>query len=300
MRKPRKPRAKVSAQRRESEEPWKTLGASSHATTRGNAATETSATTRENRRIAEDTRPGGTWDTSARPDGTTPRAYIQSKTRTQPAKGRRALRLTCAAALIIAAAYCAARVTDIGEGTLAPFRGEAISGDVSTPTEQWRQGSVPDLFQTDPAWASKPYAGATVGENGCGPTCMTAAYIAQTGKTDMDPAKMAAFSNANGFVESGLTTWVFMSEGARMLGLRSTEVPADESTLKDALAQGKTVICSVGPGDFTTQGHFIVVRGVDDAGRLLVMDPNSAERSALTWDAERVIAQCLNIWAISA
>ncbi len=70
--------------------------------------------------------------------------------------------------------------------------------------------------------------------------------------------------------------------------------------MKAALAEGKTVICSVGPGDFTTEGHFIVISGTDSAGKLQVMDLNSAERSARSWDPERVIAQCRNIWAISA
>lgn len=212
----------------------------------------------------------------------------------------RALRLACATALVLAIALLGSRFLDTSEGALAPFRGEALSGDISTPVSEWTRGQVPRLYQTDPAWASEPYAGGTVEENGCGPTCMAAAYVAQTGKTDMDPAKMAAFSEENGFVESNMTTWLFMSEGAAMLGLRSEELPADEGILKAALAEGKTVICSVGPGDFTTEGHFIVISGTDSAGKLQVMDPNSAERSARSWDPERVIAQCRNIWAISA
>ena len=229
-----------------------------------------------------------------------PRARAQGAARARRPPRRRALRLACTAALAVFAACFGARLLGLGDGALAPFRGEALSGEVSTPVAQWTRGQTPDLYQTDPAWADAPYAGGTVGENGCGPTCMTAAYVAQTGRTDMDPAAMAAFSEAHGFVESNMTTWRFMSEGARALGLRSEELPADEHALKAALAQGKTVICSVGPGDFTTQGHFIVVRGVDDEGKLRVMDPNSAERTALAWSAERVIGQCLNIWAVSA
>ncbi len=52
----------------------------------------------------------------------------------------------------------------------------------------------------------------------------------------------------------------FMSEGAAMLGLRSEELPADEGHFERRRSpREKTVICSVGPGDFTTEGHFIVI-----------------------------------------
>ena len=53
------------------------------------------------------------------------------------------------------------------------------------------------------------------------------------------------------------------------------------------------------PGDFTTVGHFIVIAGVDSSGKLVVRDPNSAERSMQTWDAQTVLAQCANLWAYS-
>lgn len=39
-------------------------------------------------------------------------------------------------------------------------------------------------------------------------------YIALTGKTDKDPAAMAAFSEAGGYVEGGLTAWRLMTDGA--------------------------------------------------------------------------------------
>ena len=122
-------------------------------------------------------------------------------------------------------------------------------------------------------------------------------YIALTGKTDKDPAAMAAFSEAEGYVEEGLTAWRFMTDGAADLGLSSHEVPADAGRLKEELAQGHPVICSMRPGDFTSTGHFLVVAGVADNGELVIHDPNSPANSARTWDAERVLAQCANLWA---
>lgn len=178
-----------------------------------------------------------------------------------------------------------------------PAAGPQAEAATSTPRDQWRAGEVSFLYQTDSAWADAPYAGADVAEAGCGPTSLAMVYVALTGKTDLDPAAMAAFSEQGGYVEDGLTAWRLMTEGAAELGLSSREVSADESALTAQLAVGHPVICSVGPGDFTEKGHFIVLAGMAEDGRVVVHDPNSAERSAQTWDASRVLSQCRNLWA---
>lgn len=167
----------------------------------------------------------------------------------------------------------------------------------STPRDEWRGGHLPFLYQTDPQYRDAPYAGTTVREAGCGPTSLAMVYIALTGKTDKDPAAMAAFSEAGGYVEGGLTAWRLMTDGAAELGLSSHEVPADAGRLAAELAEGHPVICSVRPGDFTDTGHFLVVAGVADNGELVIHDPNSPANSARTWDVQRVLAQCANLWA---
>lgn len=170
----------------------------------------------------------------------------------------------------------------------------------STPREEWRAGEVPFLYQTDPQWASHPYAGGTVEKNGCGPTCLSMVYVSLTGRDDLDPAAMADFSERGGYTTDGMTAWALMTDGAAELGLVSEELPASAGTVREALLAGRPVICSVGPGDFTSTGHFIVLSGLAGDGGVVVHDPNSAERSSRTWDLERVLGQCLNLWALSA
>ncbi len=169
----------------------------------------------------------------------------------------------------------------------------------STPKSQWRAGELPFLYQVDPQYGAAPYAGADVAESGCGPTSLAMVYVALTGKTDYDPASMAAFSEEHGFVEDGLTAWRLMTEGASMLGLSSRELPADASVLVGELQTGHPVICTVRPGDFTDTGHFLVLAGVADNGELVIHDPNSPANSARTWEVDRVLAQCANLWAFS-
>ena len=185
-------------------------------------------------------------------------------------------------------------------GTPSAMPGPDAEVATSTPVAQWRAGTMPHLYQTDPAWADEPYAGATVAQSGCGPTCLTMVYVYLTGKTDYNPASMCVFSDTNGFVENGLTAWRLMTDGAQMLGLTGEELPADVSTLANALAAGAPVICSMRPGDFTQSGHFIALCGLDANGRAVVFDPNSAERSAKTWDLQTILDQCANLWTFSA
>lgn len=89
----------------------------------------------------------------------------------------------------------------------APAAAGADEADdpASTPRDEWRGGHLPFLYQTDPQYRDAPYAGTTVREAGCGPTSLAMVYIALTGKTDKDPAAMAAFSEAGGYVEGGGT-----------------------------------------------------------------------------------------------
>lgn len=217
---------------------------------------------------------------------------------------RRKVRRTLAAVLAFA---LAAAVLGMARHALLPnafgegqgAAGAAGGGSASTPTSEWRIGQVPYLYQTDPAWSGLPYAGATVGESGCGPTCLAMVYICLTGSTDRDPVSLCALAERGGYVEQGMTSWLFMTEGARELGISSRELPASASAVKDALTAGQPVICSMAPGDFTTTGHFIVLAGVDDQGRVIVRDPNSAERSSRLWDMGAILSQCRNLWAFS-
>lgn len=206
--------------------------------------------------------------------------------------------IALAVVFVIVAAYGSftADAQGAGDGT-ATVQADTVK---STDKTAWVKGKMPYLYQTDGEWATRSYAGGTMADSACGPTCMSMVYVYLTGKKDRDPAQMAAFSEQSGFTESGMTTWAFMTEGAQMLGLTSRELPADESTIRAELAAGHPIIVSVSPGDFTTVGHFIVLEGTDAFGRILVRDPNSPERSGQAWDLSRILSQTRNLWSFSA
>lgn len=166
--------------------------------------------------------------------------------------------------------------------------------DISIDEETDCRG-VPLFMQWDERWGYDKYGDGIIGINGCGPTClsMVATYILKNNY--MNPAWMANFSEESGYVSDSGTLWALMSSGARKLGLESIEIPLDENRVYNNLEVGNPIICSVGPGDFTTEGHFIVLAGVED-GKIIVNDPNSRKNSKKRWTFDEIKGQIKNLW----
>ena len=82
-----------------------------------------------------------------------------------------------------------------------------------------------------------------------------------------------------------------------MYGLCSREVIFDETHIIQELQEGRPIICSMRPGEFTTTGHFIVLEDVDENGMILLNDPNSYDRSNQPWELSRLMPQIRNLWS---
>lgn len=166
-------------------------------------------------------------------------------------------------------------------------------------TEDVEEGEVPLLLQWDKRWGYDNYGDKLIGAAGCGPTCMSMAYIYLTGDTEKNPREMAEFANENGYNTEAGTKWDFFTEGATILGLKGSEMSVTEDGMKAALDYGNVIICSMKPGDFTKGGHFIVIRGYDKNG-FWVNDPNSRINSEKQWDYDTLRYQIKGAWSIGA
>lgn len=156
-------------------------------------------------------------------------------------------------------------------------------------------GRVPQYYQHDSKWGSEPYAGGTIADSGCGPTCLSMVVVYLTGDESKNPKWMAQYSAENGYIQDGKTAWSMMSEGAKECGVNVVQMPKSEEEMKQALEEGKVIITSMGPGVFTKAGHFIVIAGYED-GAFIVNDPNSMENSERTWKYDEFQDQIKNIW----
>lgn len=45
--------------------------------------------------------------------------------------------------------------------------------------------------------------------------------------------------------------------------MKSSGVPKNKNMIIETLKSNKPIIASMGPGEFTTKGHFIVLKGID-------------------------------------
>lgn len=223
------------------------------------------------------------------------RRRVSGRRRSSARRRAAALAAACLAAVVLLMRLLPLDSPNSPQPPAQPTQEEAHS----TPAEQWRRGEVPFLYQIDPQWADETYAGGTIRENGCGPTCLSMVYVALTGNTDLGPLEMSRLSEAQGHTVDGMTSWTLMSDGAASIGLTSWEVAASPDAVRSELQAGHPIICSVRPGDFTTTGHFIVLAGLSDDGQVIVRDPNNEKNSSHPWDLERVLEQCANLWAFS-
>lgn len=158
--------------------------------------------------------------------------------------------------------------------------------------------TVPLFMQWDQRWGYLPYGADVAGITGCGPVCLSMAAFYLTKDEAFSPDRMIRFAADNGYcVKGNGSSWTLISEGGVKLGFDVTELPLDENRIRKNLEAGIPVITVVGPGDFTTSGHFLVMIGWED-GNIRINDPNSAANSQKLWTYDEIKDQIKNLWAI--
>ncbi|MEE1342866.1 MAG: C39 family peptidase [Lachnospiraceae bacterium] len=161
-----------------------------------------------------------------------------------------------------------------------------------------KNNEIPMLQQWDQAWGYDSYGNNIIAINGCGPTCLSMVAIGLLNDEDLTPNYIAGFSEENSFYQEGVgTKWDLMTQGASMLGLKSTKLSLDEAKIKEELEQKHPIIATVRAGDFTTKGHFIVIVKSVEKDKVIVYDPNSIANSKKKWKLSKVLEQVKNLWA---
>lgn len=156
----------------------------------------------------------------------------------------------------------------------------------------------PLFLQWDPRWGYVSYGyNSCIGLAGCGPASLSMALYYLTGDASITPDSVAAYSMAHGYYVSGAgTAWKLLTDLPTKYGVKVSEPGSSEQAIKSALDQGKIVICSMRPGDFTAGGHFIVIYGYDEEG-FRINDPNCVARSMRHWTYGEIAAQIKHVWA---
>lgn len=174
-----------------------------------------------------------------------------------------------------------------------PFR-EDLKTDLSGYD---RSQGVPLLMQWDKRWGYMEYSGSMVAVTGAGPLCLSMAGYYLTADEKFYPENVVRFAIDNEYYAGTVSSPALITEGGPALGLAVKEVSVVEDKLGTYLRAGNPVIAAVGPGDFTSSSHFIVLTGCRD-GMVSLHDPNSYVNSGRTWTFAELLPQITNLWVI--
>lgn len=165
-------------------------------------------------------------------------------------------------------------------------------------TDFEKEQEYPLLLQWDPRWGYESYGEDNyIGLAGCGPTCLSMVLYYLTRDETITPDRIAAYAMENGYYVRGTgTAWALMEEFPAVYDIKVTEPKVAEHAIKAELDKEKILICTMGQGDFTVAGHYIVIYGYNDGG-FLVNDPNCVARSRKEWTFEEMKTQIKKIWA---
>ncbi|MBQ7214325.1 MAG: peptidoglycan-binding protein [Bacteroidales bacterium] len=139
-----------------------------------------------------------------------------------------------------------------------------------------------DYKQGDSRWKTILYtitgsASQTIGSSGCGPTSM-ADIMASWVDHSITPVEMCAYAKKHGYrtKDSG-TAWDFFKSIATAYGFTNFVQTKSMATARAAIKEGALVVASMGPGYWTSGGHFICLWKTDDT-YMYACDPASSTR----------------------
>ena len=169
-----------------------------------------------------------------------------------------------------------------------------------TITRKERRESCPLLLQWDPRWGYVDYGSDVIGTTGCGPTCLAMVIIGLTGNADASPDYLAKEAENKGYyINDQGTAWSFLVDEPQLFGIEVSQYSGLEAPeIRRTLDEGNLIICSMGPGDFTDQGHFIVICGHTPDG-FVIHDPFSRKNSNLLWNYATLESQWKQLWVYS-
>lgn len=167
-------------------------------------------------------------------------------------------------------------------------------------------------LQTDSRWASKDYSApgesTTIGKSGCGPTCAAMLIETLTGKT-FTPADACAWALKKGYKAPNQGTYYsyfvpqFKEYGIQCERLNTATLYGNSTSsihtkAFDLLKQGYYLIACMGPGLWTSSGHYVVVWW--EEGWVYINDPASQSTARIKGNLATFKSQVKYYWTIDA
>ena len=134
-------------------------------------------------------------------------------------------------------------------------------------------------------------SGRSISSSGCGVTSAAIVASSFTGNKMYDPVYMMKMAHSGGYCGSGIsgTSASFFKHFANKMGFGYVKYTNRQTNeLIQTLSKGNAMaIAHMGPGHFTSGGHYIVLSGVNSQGQVMVYDPANPKRNKY-WDINLV------------
>lgn len=171
-------------------------------------------------------------------------------------------------------------------------------------------------LQTDKRWAGIDYSvkgeKTTIGESGCGPSCM-AMVIATLKDSTVTPKETCAWALKNGYkaLKQGTYYSYFIPAGAEykinitkvnktnLYGVKSNEAKEAHEKAVTELKSGNWVISCMGKGNWTQSGHYVLAYGLEE-NKVLINDPGSTKSGRIRADINLWQSQVKYYWIVDA
>lgn len=158
---------------------------------------------------------------------------------------------------------------------------------------------IPLYLQYQSPWGNKTYGDGRIAETGCGPTCLAMVISYLTG-TRVTPSDVTEWAGSRYYVNGQGTAWSIYPDAALQWGLGCKVIGKKAQEIAAELENGHPVILSMGPGRFTSTGHFIVLRGIEADGSVYVNDPNDSTGKGfydMTFSLEAILKEAKGAWS---
>lgn len=164
-------------------------------------------------------------------------------------------------------------------------------------------GSFNMFYQHKGPWARKLIGrqsclNETFTQCGCGPTSLAIVISNLTGDKSITPFKTRDLSGFSNGID-----WSSIESVPRRFGLKTQAIGMNIARARQTLEQGGMVILSQTRGPLTRQsnGHILVIRGINQQGRFLVADPISERHTTNQngYSAADILTGARNMWAVT-
>ena len=164
------------------------------------------------------------------------------------------------------------------QGTFTPADEESESG----------YAEVPKLYQGNYAHITFSKGG-TVAQYGCGFVC-TAMVLSYLTGSEVTVEELVEWGQDEYYNGQGANGTLFAAAAEEWdVGEVQTATKDNKDEIRDALRNGSPIIAYMGPGIFTSGGHFIVLTGIDENDKVSINDPGDANKEKTTWDLDVIL-----------